>query len=156
MKSVTRYSGVFAVLSLIAFTARASTNELPKVSLEASCDAWGTPAICTSEWTAGLNQKLRVQTYRITHAETGDTLFAGRGVYRLDGGAVTGYWEDSQASIHRLTGSWKGDVLEVVWGDADAPVGKSRYDFSDGGMTAEDWSHTAAGWQSFMVISYPD
>lgn len=133
----------------------AALADLPVTSLEAPCDAWGAPAICTSDWTEGLSPDLRVQNYQITHAETGDRLFAGRGVYRVEGEHVTGYWEDSQGSIHRLTGSWKDDALEVIWGDEISPVGKSRYDFSGEGMTAEDWSSTDEGWKSFMVIDYP-
>ncbi|WP_022694262.1 hypothetical protein [Ponticaulis koreensis] len=152
MQPFTRVTALMGMSSCLTLSAQA---DLPIQSFEASCDAWGIPAVCTSVWSEGLSPHLHVQDYRIAHADTGDTIFAGRGVYRVDGEDVTGYWEDSQGNIHRLTGSWLDGALEVTWGETDTPVGKSRYEFSDDGMSAEDWSVTANDWQSFMTVSYP-
>lgn len=156
MAPVTHSLVLLGFTACLTLNAQADPGALPSASYQASCNAWGTPAKCTSDWSEGLSPELRVQDYRIAHAETGKTIFAGRGVYSVADGKVSGYWEDSQGSIHRLTGSWTDNVLEVIWGETDAPIGKSRYDFSGSGMKAEDWSHTDAGWQSFMVIRYPD
>ena len=152
MKRATHIAALLGLSGLLTLSAQA---DLPVASFEANCNAWGTPAVCTSVWSEGLSPDLRVQVYRIADPETDATLFAGRGVYRTEGGSVIGYWEDTQGSIHRLTGTWQDGALEVIWGEPGAPAGKSRYEFSESGMSAEDWSATAAGWRSFMTITYP-
>lgn len=118
------------------------------------CDAWGTAATCRSSWSQGLHDDLLVQEYSISNTETGAQIFSGRGVYRIRGGNVDGYWEDSQGAIHPLTGDWTDGVLSVMWGTPATQLGRSRYEAADGQLLAADWGLSEAGWRPFMEVVY--
>lgn len=133
-----------------------AVKPVPESTWEASCDAWGTPAICRSMWQTGKHKSHWVQNYSIRHAETGAQMFAGRGLYRVQpDGSVTGYWEDSQGSVHPLAGTWNGKEFSVNWGSEDTELGRSIYVFTiDGGLQVEDWVKRETGWHRFMTVTY--
>ena len=97
-----------AAAILVAATASSAQVQseqpgIPLSSFEAPCNAFGTAAICRSSWAAGKHKSHVIQEYSIS-MENGAQMFAGRGLYRMtEGGKVTGFWEDSQGSIHPLT-----------------------------------------------------
>lgn len=132
-----------------------NTAEIPTGVWSGPCDAWGTPATCTSQWQPGLHKDLRVQEYAIVRQADDAPLFSGRGVYRLEGSSVKGYWEDSQGAIHPLTGSFEDGTVSVIWGMPSSQIGRSTYTFADGGMTARDSALTDDGWRQFMEVKYP-
>ncbi len=145
----------FIVLFVTETTAQDSPS-IPVATHEAPCDAWGTPAICRSVWQPGKHKSHRVQDYSIRHAGTGNQMFAGRGLYRIEpDGRVTGYWEDSQGSVHPLAGTWNGMELSVNWGSEETELGRSTYVFAgDGGLHVEDWVKREASWHRFMAVTY--
>jgi len=123
-------------------------------SWRAECDAWGVPAHCHTQWTAGLHGDHLIQQYSITEVAGDAVLFQGRGIYRFSDGGVDGYWEDSQGSIHPLSGSWENGALTVIWGAADTEIGRSRYQLADAALTVTDWVLEESGWRSFMQVEY--
>lgn len=149
-----RTFGILA-LALVAMTVSASAEEgAPRGLWEAPCDAWGTPAICRSEWSEGMHGTHTVQAYSISHAETGDVLFAGRGVYAIAGTSITGFWEDTQGAVHPLQGTWVGGTVQVIWGAPETEVGRSTYAFSDNELSVVDEVQAEEGWRTFMTVSY--
>lgn len=120
----------------------------------APCDAWGVPATCTSVWTTGKHLSHLVQEYSITRKTDQAQIFAGRGVYRIDGDDVLGTWEDSQGSIHQLAGSYIENVLKVTWGSVATEIGVSEYAFKDDTLSVQDAVLTDHGWRPFMTVSY--
>lgn len=143
-------------LMFVTGTIAQERPSIPLATHEAPCDAWGTPAICRSVWQAGKHKSHWVQNYSIQHAETGNQMFAGRGLYRMQpDGRVTGYWEDSQGSVHPLSGTWNGVELSVNWGSEHTELGRSIYVFAGtGGLQVEDWVKRETGWHRFMTVSY--
>lgn len=138
--------------------ASAEPAAIPTVSREAPCSMRGIAAICSSAWAPGLHARMVTQRYQIRMAETGATLFEGRGLYRLhEGGNIDGFWEDSQGSLHPLSGSWDGSTLKVIWGSAETEVGRSHYQFTgDGGLSVKDWVQSdEQSWRLFMAVEYP-
>ena len=130
-------------------------SALPLSSFEAPCNAFGAKAICKSVWSQGKHKSHRVQEYSI-RTEAGAPMFAGRGLYRFgEGGMVTGFWEDTQGSIHPLDGTWDGETLKINWGTPETEQGRSAYVFTNDGMTATDWVLRADGeWHQFMTVGY--
>lgn len=121
------------------------------------CDAWGTPAICTSTWKVGAHNSHLVQEYAIVGKENGNKLFSGRGIYRVQGEKVNVYWEDSQGAIHPLTGVYRDNTIEVIWGTPGKEMGRSSYAHDDATLLVRDSSLTQVGWRDFMVVEYtPD
>lgn len=159
MKNVTPLVSAVALAVTVLSPPLAAQDEggahsIPKGTWSASCVAFNQPAICETRWSTGLNdQSMTVQSYRINHAETGTLLFEGRGVYRVRGETVDGYWEDSSDSIHRISGSWKNNILNVHWG-ALSDGGRSQYDFSSDGLNVTDWVLQPSGWLQFMTVEY--
>ncbi|MEM7327314.1 MAG: hypothetical protein AAF437_01165 [Pseudomonadota bacterium] len=119
-----------------------------------ACDAWGVPATCTSRWQQGKHDQHLVQDYAIVRAVDGVQIFAGRGLYRIVNGKVDGFWEDSRGKILSLSGTYEGNVLNVVWGEASDEIGRSVYTLNDRGMRAVDSVLTETGWRAFMAIDY--
>lgn len=155
-------SGYFKTISAAAFLTAwmaggaQAEPPMPLSSFEAPCNAWGTPATCKSSWSAGKHKSHVIQEYSIS-TESGAQMFAGRGLYRFaDGGKVTGFWEDSQGSIHPLTGEWDGSTLTINWGSAETELGRSAYVFgAQGGMTSTDWVlREDKEWHQFMTVTY--
>lgn len=144
-----------ACFSVIILSSAVLADEgYPRGTWEAPCDAWGTAAICRSVWAEGMHSSHSTQTYSITHAETGDVMFAGRGLYRIDGADVRGYWEDSQGAVHPLLGSWDGTALQVIWGTPETEVGRSTYTLSNVELTTVDEVQDDGAWRTFMTVSY--
>ena len=149
-------TGAAAILVAAIAGGAQAQPAIPLSSLEAPCNAFGTAAICRSSWTAGKHKSHVIQEYSI-NTEGGAQMFAGRGLYRLaDNGKVTGFWEDSQGSIHPLTGTWDGSILKVNWGSEDTELGRSAYAFGpQGGMTSTDWVlREDKQWHQFMTVTY--
>lgn len=146
-----------ALFVMLAYAASAKAIPTDK-NFKANCTFWGKPATCESSWSKGNHESHHIQQYQISDAATGAAIFAGRGLYRLnEKGEVDGYWEDSQGSIHPLTGTWDGHTLAVKWGSAEAEIGKSSYVFDGNAMTSTDWVFTKGkNWRQFMTVSYPD
>ena len=119
-----------------------------------ACDAWGVPARCSSNWTRGLHENHLVQEYRIVREEDGAVIFAGRGVYRIDGSAVRGAWEGSNGAVHPIIGTFENDTLSVVWGTPETEIGRSEYSIVNNALIATDFVLTASGWREFMSIEY--
>lgn len=119
-----------------------------------SCDAWGTPATCTTRWSAGKHSSHLIQDYAIHRLSDGAQIFAGRGVYRIDGDAVHGAWEGSNGAIHPITGKFEGDALRVVWGTPETEIGRSEYVLENGMLTVTDSVLAPQGWRAFMTVSY--
>lgn len=139
---------------LMGGAVHAEDTASPRGLWEAPCAAWGMAATCRTEWSSGMHDSHTVQTYSIVNAETGDVLFAGRGLYRVDGEQVTGYWEDTTGSVHPLQGSWVSGIFEVIWGTPETEVGRSVYTFNEGELDVVDSVQTDAGWRDFMTVSY--
>lgn len=118
------------------------------------CDAWGVAATCTSTWRGGLSADHVVQDYEIVRAADQSPIFTGRGLYRLVDGTVDGVWEDSRGVIQDLSGSYRGDVLRVIWGDAQTEIGRSIYTWEAGALSVQDSVLTDDGWRDFMTIDY--
>ena len=148
---------VFVAFGLAPELARADEqNDLPGGNWSAECDAWGTPARCNSVWSPGLALgKTLVQSYQIKAIADESVLFAGRGVYRIIGERVDGFWEDSQGSIHPVSGTWEDGTLDVIWGELGSDAGRSQYSFRDGALSVQDWALTKDGWVRFMAVDYP-
>ncbi|MEQ8557891.1 MAG: hypothetical protein RIB03_06195 [Henriciella sp.] len=121
---------------------------------EADCDAWGTDATCTVDWSEGLHPDHLEIAYTISPLDGGDAIFAGQGVYRIGETAIDGYWSDSGGAIHPLAASWSGDALTTHWGKAGSAQGRSRYELTETGLRVTDWSLTGEGWQQFMQVDY--
>ena len=130
-----------------------AAHAMPTGAWSASCVAFNQPAICETQWSIGLNETMTVQTYRIEHAETKKLLFEGRGIYRLKGEVVDGYWEDSADNIHKISGIWKDGILDVYWGELNNG-GRSQYDFSSDELEVTDWIIQPSGWLQFMKVGY--
>jgi hypothetical protein len=152
-------NSVFWLLIATAAPGKAQENVspegIPSGTWRGSCDAWGVPAICTSQWRTGLHDNHWIQSYSIVRQADEVVLFSGRGVYRLDSTKVDGFWEDSGGAIHPLAGTYQDNSLSVIWGSADTEIGRSVYTFQNGAMTARDYSLTDTGWRQFMEIHYP-
>lgn len=152
------FKTISTVALLMAWGASGAQAEppMPLSTFETPCNAWGTAAICKSSWTAGKHNSHVIQEYSI-HMESGALMFAGRGLYRFaDGGKVTGFWEDSQGSIHPLDGAWDGTTLSINWGSEVTELGRSAYVFGEqGGMTSTDWVLREDNeWHQFMTVTY--
>lgn len=131
---------------------------LPPVAMHGSwsndCNAWGTPAVCSSVWTSGKHSSHVIQEYSILSKDGEIPLFSGRGIYRINEEHVDGYWEDSQGAIHPLSGTYKDDKLSVIWGTPQTALGRSEYVFQSGGLTVRDFILSDKGWREFMVVEY--
>jgi len=150
------HSRFFSLLALFTVASPAFAAPAPLAGdWHAACDAWGTPAHCTSSWGPGLHESHVVQTYTITRAEDGVQLFAGRGLYRIVDGEVDGIWADSRGQILDLAGRYDAGVLDVIWGEARSEIGRSVYRFEAGGLQVRDSVLTDQGWQTFMQVDYP-
>lgn len=154
---------VFRILKLAATVAwsHAATAEtepaLPADFLgnwSQPCDAWGVPAICTTRWSRGKHSSHLVQDYAIHRTSEGSQVFAGRGVYRIDGTAVHGAWEGSNGAIHPITGKFESNALRVVWGTPETEMGRSEYVLEQDTLTVTDSVLTPDGWRDFMTVTY--
>lgn len=125
-------------------------------SWQTSCDAWGVPATCASEWHPGLHASHIVQTYAISRVDTGAQIFAGRGVYQISGGEIEGVWEDSRGDILRLGGTYQDGSLSVIWGEAPGEIGRSTYRFDEGRLSVRDFVLGDDGWRAFMSVDYAE
>ncbi len=157
MRNFTGMTSVAAVL-FMAISANAQDTAPPAApiigSWSSACDAWGTPAVCTSDWSRGLHANHVVQTYSIVRQSDQALLFSGRGVYRIAADGIDGYWEDSQGAIHPLAGSYENDTVAVIWGTPATAMGRSEYAVKDGTLTARDFSLSEDGWREFMTVEY--
>lgn len=132
-------------------------SSLPTGEWSTECNAWGNDAKCYSSWfPSPIGGDLSVQKYEVRSLKDDSVLFAGRGVYKLSGELVEGHWEDSQGSLHPLSGSWRDGILTVYWGEPAATMGRSRYSFQERKLNVEDWSLTEKGWHSFMKVEYQE
>lgn len=118
------------------------------------CDAFGVPARCSSVWSHGKHPSHLVQDYAIVRQSDQAQIFAGRGVYRFEGGQVEGSWEDSQGAIHRLAGTYQDEVLKVTWGSVSTEIGRSEYVHEDGTLSVRDSVLREQGWHQFMAVDY--
>lgn len=119
------------------------------------CVARGLEATCTSIWRPGLSANHVVQDYSIVLAMDGAPIFAGRGLYRFEEGAIDGVWEDSRGAILDLSGRYDDNSLTIVWVDPQTEIGRSVYTWGDGGLKSTDFVLTDTGWRDFMTIEYP-
>lgn len=142
---------------LLAFSAlpvMAQGPEALKGHWQAPCDAWGTEATCTLDWSGGLHASHLEIAYTISPTDGSDPIFMGQGVYRIAETAIGGYWSDSGGAIHPLSASWDGSALTTHWGKAGSAQGRSRYELTETGLRVTDWSLTEKGWQQFMQVEY--
>ena len=112
------------------------------------------PAICTSVWKPGQHASHITQDYSIVRQSDQSAMFSGRGVYRIVDGRVDGHWEDSQGSLHTLSGTLDGGALKVIWGSAQTEIGRSEYVVSEGRLDVRDFVLNDEGWRLFMTIHY--
>lgn len=121
----------------------------------APCDAWGVPATCSSAWRPGLGANHVIQDYSIVSRADQSPIFAGRGLYQLNGAQVAGVWEDSRGTILELSGSYEDNALEIIWIDPQTEIGRSTYDWESGQLNVSDSVLTDNGWREFMAVTYP-
>ena len=81
-------------------------------------------------------------------------IFSGRGLYRFTGEDVDGMWEDSQGSVHALTGRAADGTLRIIWGSATTEIGRSVYTRHEDGLSVRDSVLTDDGWRDFMAVDY--
>lgn len=149
----------FILLATSALVAAPFANATPAPATfhgdwQSPCDAWGTPAICTSTWNVGIHASHLVQTYSIVSAADGSQIFAGRGLYRIMDGKVDGIWEDSRGQILPLAGTYQDTKLNVIWGEASNEIGRSVYTLEGDDLQVVDSVLTEDGWRPFMTIDY--
>lgn len=148
-------AGAFAVA--LASTALAEADPISSQLIgdwSSPCDAWGVAATCSSEWRVGKHHSHLVQEYAIRRAEDGTLIFSGRGLYRFTGEDVDGMWEDSQGSVHALTGRAADGTLRIIWGSATTEIGRSVYTRHEDGLSVRDSVLTDDGWREFMAVDY--
>lgn len=153
----------FAALAILSasIAAMANSDAMPDEAFahfgtwSGPCVARGLEATCTSIWRPGLSADHVVQDYSIVRATDGAPIFAGRGLYRLDEGAIHGVWEDSRGAILDLSGRYDDNSLTVVWVDPQTEIGRSVYTWGDDGLKTMDFVLTDTGWRGFMTVEYP-
>ncbi|MBV7255172.1 hypothetical protein KCG44_00080 [Pacificimonas sp. WHA3] len=119
------------------------------------CDAWGTPAKCTLRWMPGLHETQMNLEYDVRAADGGARLFMGQGVYRMGDDDLSGYWIDTNGSLHPLHAVWQDRTLITHWGEAQTERGRSEYRMGeDGTLIVTDWVLTEDGWREFMRVQY--
>ncbi len=149
-------SGALALGLLVAAPAAANDAAAALIGLwVADCDAWGTPAECRLEWARGHHDSLLSVRYTIEARQDGAGIFAGSGVYKLAGPALSGYWSDSNGSLHPLHATWQDGKLTTHWGSPATERGRTEYSLAEPGLlTVTDWTLTDTGWRRFMQVTY--
>ena len=102
----------------------------------------------------GCTKKLVRVAYEVGTAD-GTRLFAGEGVYQMTGDSFTGFWSDTNGSLHPLQATYADGVLKAYWGREETEEGKTHYVLNaQGALSVTDWVKKNGEWRQFMHAVY--